>query len=70
MYDVRCTMYDLQIVRSEAAEIAKQMRTRIRKAAIGRSYKAAEAPGGAWWQAWAAYVRRRQEGSAHVRFTI
>ena len=41
-------MYDLQIVRSEAAEIAKQMRTRIRKAAIGRSYKAAEAPGGAY----------------------
>ena len=48
MYDVRCTMYDLQIVRSEAAEIAKQMRTRIRKAAIGRSYKGAVAFGGAY----------------------
>ena len=35
-------------MRSEAAETAKQMRTRIRKAVIGRSYKEAVAPGGAY----------------------
>ena len=51
---LRFTIYDLQIMRSGAAETAKQMRTHICKAVIGRSYKGAE---GARWQTGAAHVR-------------
>ncbi len=43
IYDLRFTIYDLQIMRSGAAGTAKQMRTHIRKAVIGRSYKGAGA---------------------------
>ena len=48
IYDLRFTIYDLEIMRSGAAGTAKQMRTHIRKAVIGRSYKGAGTPGGAY----------------------
>ena len=51
MYDVRCTMYDLENSASGAREAAKQMRTGCDEAVIGHGYKAAGAgrltpPGG------------------------
>ena len=57
-------IYDFQIMRSETARTAKQMRTRIHKAVTGRSYKGAEASGGAYvrWTIWGIPALARELG--------